>query len=137
MFNLMSRTNETCYVSCMAIRPKLCGNYAFPQNFHTTKSGEITIFFQVHAMLVNTWIMWIVNTEKGWLISFEECNEGIDGNETIFNANLYDYGKASRSCTRYVILLIVVFVLIIISISGAWFCFYRHRKRNYVDALSY
>ena len=27
--------------------PKLCGNYAFPQNFHTRKLGEITAFFAV------------------------------------------------------------------------------------------
>ena len=27
------------------IRPKLCGNCAFSQNFHTRKSGEITVFF--------------------------------------------------------------------------------------------
>ena len=29
--------------------PKLCGNCAFPQNFHTRKLGEITVFF---AMLL-------------------------------------------------------------------------------------
>ena len=28
-------------------RPKLCGNCAFPQNFHTRKLGEITVFFSV------------------------------------------------------------------------------------------
>ena len=28
-----------------AIRPKLCGNCAFPQNFHTRKLGEITVFY--------------------------------------------------------------------------------------------
>ena len=28
-------------------RPKLCGNRAFSQNFHTMKLGEITIFFAV------------------------------------------------------------------------------------------
>ena len=26
-------------------RPKLCGNSAFPQNFHTRKLGEMTIFY--------------------------------------------------------------------------------------------
>ena len=26
---------------------KLCGNYVFPQNFHTRKLGEITVFFAV------------------------------------------------------------------------------------------
>ena len=30
------------------IRPKLCGNCAFPQNFHTRKLGEITVFFTVY-----------------------------------------------------------------------------------------
>ena len=30
-----------------AIRPKLCGNCAFPQNFHTMKLGEITVFYAV------------------------------------------------------------------------------------------
>ena len=29
------------------IRSKLCGNYAFSQNFHTRKLGEITVFFVV------------------------------------------------------------------------------------------
>ena len=28
-------------------RPKLCGNSAFKQNFHTSKLGEITVFFTV------------------------------------------------------------------------------------------
>ena len=30
-----------------ANRPKLCGNYAFPQNFHTQKLGQITVFYAV------------------------------------------------------------------------------------------
>ena len=28
-------------------RPKLCGNCAFPQNFHTRKLGENTVFYAV------------------------------------------------------------------------------------------
>ena len=32
-----------------ASRPKLCRDCAFPQNFHTKKSGEITVFFAVSA----------------------------------------------------------------------------------------
>ena len=31
----------------LAIRPKLCGYCAFPQNFHTRKLGGTTIFFEV------------------------------------------------------------------------------------------
>ena len=30
-------------------RPKLCRNYAFPQNFHTSKLGEIKVFFVVEG----------------------------------------------------------------------------------------
>ena len=30
-----------------AIRPKLCGNCPFPQNFHIRKLGEITVFYAV------------------------------------------------------------------------------------------
>ena len=29
------------------VRPKLCVNCAFPQNFHNRKLGEITVFFAV------------------------------------------------------------------------------------------
>ena len=31
-----------------ANRPKLCGNCAFPQSFHTRKLDEITVFFVVN-----------------------------------------------------------------------------------------
>ena len=31
----------------LAIRPKLYGNCAFPQNFHTMKLDEITVFYAV------------------------------------------------------------------------------------------
>ena len=51
----------------------------------------------------------------------EKCDEDIDVNEMVFNLTLYGYRlnkKACRSYTRYVILLIIVFVLII---SGAVF----------------
>ena len=34
---------------------KLCGNCTFPQNFHTRKSGEITVFFAVIALLSIKW----------------------------------------------------------------------------------
>ena len=31
----------------LAIRPKLCRNCAFPKNFHTRKSCEITVFYAI------------------------------------------------------------------------------------------
>ena len=33
-----------------AIRPKLCRNFAFRQNFHSRKLGEITIFYAVNNL---------------------------------------------------------------------------------------
>ena len=32
-----------------AIRSKLSGNYAFPQNFHTRKIGEILVFYAMNV----------------------------------------------------------------------------------------
>ena len=40
------------------IRPKLCGNCAFPQNFHTRKLGEIRIFCAVLDFKV--WLLFFV-----------------------------------------------------------------------------
>ena len=36
---------DTVSAKFWAIRPKLCGNCAFPQNFHTRKLVQITVFF--------------------------------------------------------------------------------------------
>ena len=44
------------------IRPKLRGNCAFPQNFHTMKLGEITGFYPVSGIQDN--IIREVNTNK-------------------------------------------------------------------------
>ena len=32
---------------CCGNRPKQSGNCAFPQNFHTSKLGEITVFYEM------------------------------------------------------------------------------------------
>ena len=40
-------TLHSWHENFVANRPKLCGNYAFPQNFHTRKLVEITVFFRV------------------------------------------------------------------------------------------
>ena len=41
---------DTVYAGFQAIRPKFCGTCDFPQNFHTRKLDEITVFY---AVLVN------------------------------------------------------------------------------------
>ena len=35
------------YRNFMQITPKFCGNFVFPQNFHTSKQGQILIFYAV------------------------------------------------------------------------------------------
>ena len=45
---LWKDTVSEYYANC----PKLCGNCAFPQNFHTRKLGEITVFYAVKICLV-------------------------------------------------------------------------------------
>ena len=40
--------NGTVFAYFRANRPKLYGNYAFPQIFHTRKLGEITAFYAVN-----------------------------------------------------------------------------------------
>ena len=47
--NTVISPNFLVYKFCgkEAIRPKLCGNCSFPQNLHTRKLGEITVFYVV------------------------------------------------------------------------------------------
>ena len=40
--------NHTVYAEFQVIRPKLCGNFTFQQNFNTSKLGEMMIFYAVH-----------------------------------------------------------------------------------------
>ena len=64
-------TNNTVIspISWSAIPPKLCGNCAFPQNFHTRKLGEITVFYDV------------IDVQQGpkYTSAFEERTEAATG----------------------------------------------------------
>ena len=44
----ISAKNTVISPNFLVCRPKLCGNYAFPQNFQTKELGEITVFFTVN-----------------------------------------------------------------------------------------
>ena len=55
----------------------------------------------------------------------EECSENIDGNEMICN----DYGNICNSCTVYIVLFVIAF-LMIIGISGKYFYFHCYFKRS-------
>ena len=57
----------TVSVEFWEIRPKLCGNCVFPQNFHTRNFGEISVFYAVSdysVHLVPTHIAAIQNVDK-------------------------------------------------------------------------
>ena len=41
----------------------------------------------------------------------EERHENIDENEMIYNATLNDYGKVCNSCTVYIVLLVIFFII--------------------------
>ena len=53
----------------------------------------------------------------------EECSENIDGNELVYKATLNYYEKVCNSCTIYIVLL-TIFFLISICISSAFIYFH-------------
>ena len=48
----------------------------------------------------------------------EECSETIDGNKMVYNKTLNDYRKKYNSCTIYIILFVIAFLIIIGISSG-------------------
>ena len=59
----------------------------------------------------------------------EECSENIDGNEMIYNEILNDYKNVCNSCTIYILLFAIDF-LIIIGISSAFIYFHWYLRRS-------
>ena len=80
--------------------------------------------------------MKIVTVEKKVDKLVEECSENIDGNEMICNDTLNDYEKVCNSCTIYMVLFVIVF-LIIIDISSAFIYFNWYLKRRYIGTTIY
>ena len=58
----------------------------------------------------------------------EECSKNIDGNEMIYNETLNGDGRLFNSCTIYIVLLVIFFV-ITIGINSAFIYFYWYSKR--------
>ena len=54
----------------------------------------------------------------------------------IYNKTLIDYGKVCNSCTVYIVLFVIAF-LIIIGISSAFIHFYWYSKTRYIEATIY
>ena len=66
----------------------------------------------------------------------EEFSKDINGNNMIYNVTLNDYGKVCKSCTIYIVLLIIIFV-IIIGISSTFSHFYWLQKKIYFIGNNY
>ena len=66
----------------------------------------------------------------------EECSEDIDGNEMVFNATLNDHRRLCNSCTIYIVLF-VMFFIISISISSAFIYFHCYSKGSKTEAIIY
>ena len=71
----------------------------------------------------------------------EKCNENTDGNEVIYNSTLNaiplnDYRKICNSCTVYIVLL-AIFFIIIVSISSIFICFHWYLKKRYTETTIY
>ena len=59
----------------------------------------------------------------------EKCKENVDGNEMIYNTTLNDYEKVCKSCTIYIVLLIIFFITSI-NISSVFIYFHWYLKRR-------
>ena len=68
--------------------------------------------------------------------SAEECSENIDGNKVVYNGTFNDYGKICNSCTVYIVLLVIFFIMSI-SISSIFIYFHRYIKRIYIETTIY
>ena len=66
----------------------------------------------------------------------EECSENIDGNKIIYNDTLNDHVKTCNSCTVYIVLL-VIFFIINASIAIVFIYFHWFLKRRYIETTIY
>ena len=75
------------------IRPKLCGNCAFPQNSHSRKLGGIMVFFTV---VQNVWSLGsrksFITNKKNW-DSTKNC--WTSGSESLYKRRLSDWTEAT------------------------------------------
>ena len=70
-----------------------------------------------------------VNVEKRLIDKLvEECSDNIDGNEMICYGTFIDYGNVYNSCTVYIILFAIAF-LIIAGIGSVYVYLHQYLKR--------
>ena len=65
----------------------------------------------------------------------EECNENIDGNEMIYNGTLNYHKKVCGSCTIYIVLSVIAFLIIMAS-SNAFIYFHWYLKKSDIGVIN-
>ena len=128
--------SDNCRCECKELIVKVRCDDGFVRNPSICNVNVIT-----RVMFENIYIMKsfrLIDKRRKRLIDklVKECDEDIDGNEMVYNATLNDYGTVWKSCTLYIVLLIIAFI-IIMGISGACFYFYWHSIKNCFNKLSY
>ena len=64
------------------------------------------------VMLENIWIIKTVNVEENLVDELvEKCSKNVDGNRIIYNGTLNGYKNVCNSCTVYIVLLIIFFII--------------------------
>ena len=68
---------------------------------------------------------------------FEECRENINASEMICNVTLNDHGKVCKSCTIYIIYIVLLIITFIILMGTGNICiyFYWHTIKNCCNKL--
>ena len=75
--------------------------------------------------------------EKNYVFYDWRYNENIDGNELMYNATLNDHGKACSSCTIYILLLVMFFIISIgISCALAYFHWYLKKSNTNITNIN-
>ena len=142
VFNLMSRTSELMFVMIdnariMINADKNVKNWLIKVTVMVVLFG---ILVRVHVNVKSLVMLWILRLceckcRKRLIHNLvEKCDEDIHRKEIIYNATLCGCGRVGRSCTPYVVLLIIACIMIV-GISGHGH-FYRRMKTNYFNALS-
>ena len=66
-----------------------------------------------------------------------KCSEDIDGNQIIYNTTLNDYGIVCNSCTIYTVLLVIFFIISIgISCAYFYFCWYLKKSDTNITIIN-
>ena len=161
VFNLMSRTNRTRYITwhktCIRkyrLDPSVCNNKQ-KQNKDKFRHKRKKL---IEKRICNNGFIWNPSNcdceydklcDIGEYLDyrnckcikvlinklFEECIENINGSEMIYNGTLNNYKNVCSSCTIYIVLL-VIFLISSRGISNVFIYFYWFLKKGNTDVIN-